>query len=467
MISETVVELSRAQFALNAVHYCLFVPLTVGLSLCLLAMESWFLISGQALYQQMSQFWGRIFLIALALTIASSLAMACQFGGNWSYFSHYVGDVFALPLLLGFFGLFLAANATGWFFLGGQGLGKLPRLGVTGLIAGGCHLSLLGFLLASGWMQNPLGAEFNAQTMRIELLDIQLVLSNSLSWQKFVHALLAGYATAAGLILAISAFYVLKQRETELARASYRLAAALGVLAVATAMVIGDASVYGSGQMQHNKLSAINNLANDSALEPTRERIGNGIRAYGLLQELRDEKTEPELLAGFAAAKVDLGYALLLKRWREGVTDATPAQIEQAARASLPPSAPIVWGYRLMITVGTLLLVVFLLANLASFQAWRQTWIVKASLYALPLPWVASASGWFISEFGRQPWLVADILPTWQGVSTLTTTDLIVSLTAYAAGCVGLTVLAGQFVLKFIGQASELAVLKQESNDVA
>ncbi|MBD9354699.1 cytochrome ubiquinol oxidase subunit I [Methylomonas albis] len=468
MISETVVALSRAQFALHAVQYFLVVPLTLGLSLLLAGMESWFVVSGQGIHQRMAQFWGKLFAIGFGLSIASSLAIACQFGANWSYFSHYVGDVFAIPLLLGFAGLFIAANGLGWFLFGWQCLGKGAHLCVTWLIAIGCHLSLFGFLLASGWMQNPLGAELNTQTLRLELIDLSQVLSNPLAWAKFVHSLLASYVVAAGFVLAISAYYLLKQRETELARRSYRIAAVFGLVTVIATMAIGDSSVYGSGVMQHNKLAAINGLPNDAAVEQNRQRIGNGVKAYALLQELRDDKKEPELLAAFAAAKIDLGYALLLKRWRESVTDASPGQIEQAVHASVPASTPLYGGYRLMIAAGVLLLVLFAAANAVNIIGWRHAWLFKVSLYALPLPWLASASGWFISEFGRQPWLVADILPTWQGVSTLSNIDLIISLAAYAVAYAGLLALAVMLTLKFIEQGSaDVLPIEQEPSYVA
>jgi cytochrome d ubiquinol oxidase subunit I len=468
MISETVVELSRAQFALHAVQYFLFVPLTVGLSLLLAGFESWFVVSGQLLYQTATQFWGKLFSICFGLSIAVSLAMLCQFGANWSYFSHYAGDVFAMPLLLGVAGLFIAANGLGWFLFGWQRLGKGAHLCATWLIAIGCHLSLFGFLIASGWMQNPTGAELNVQTLRLELIDLSAVLTNSLAWAKFVHSLLASYVLAAGFVLAISAYYLLMQRETDLAQRCYRIAAAFGLVTLIATMAIGDTSVYGPGVMQHNKLAAINGLSIDAALEQNRQRIVNGIKAYALLQELRDDKKQPELLAGFAAAKVDLAYALLLKRWRESVTDASPAQIEQTLQASLPATAPLYWGYRIMIATGCLLALLFLTANAANLLGWRPNWLFKVSLYALPLPWLASASGWFISEFGRQPWLVADVLPTWQGVSTLTVPDVAVSLMVYGLAYAGLLALAAMLTLKFIEQGSADALpINREPSYVA
>ncbi|WP_446808687.1 cytochrome ubiquinol oxidase subunit I [Methylomonas sp. 2BW1-5-20] len=468
MISETVVELSRAQFALNAVQYFLFVPLTLGLSLLLAGMETWFLLSGNAVYRQMTQFWGKFFAVGFALSVASGLAMTCQFGSNWSYFSHYVGDIFALPLLLGLAGLFIAANGIGWLLSGRARLGNAAHLVVTWLIAIGCHLSLYGFLMASGWMQNPLGADLNAQTLRMELTDLHPVFSNPLGLAKFGHSLLASYAVAAGFVLAISAYYLLKQRETQLAQFSYRAAAALGLLAVAAAIAFGDPSVYGTGVVQRAKLAAINGLPVDDVFEQNRRHIEIGKQAYALLLELRDEKTDPQLLSDFAAAKVDLGYALLLKRWQENVEDAGQAQVEKAARASLPKPVPLLWGYKLMIAVGGAMLIFFFAAAVTSVCGWHKRWLLKAGLYAWPLPLLAGASGWFISETGRQPWLAAGILPSWQGVSTLTATDLTVGLIAYGLAYAGLVLLAVRLTLKFIGQGSAVAMpIGEEQSHVA
>jgi len=317
-------------------------------------------------------------------------------------------------------------------------------------------------------MQNPLGADLNAQTLRMELTDLHPVFSNPLGLAKFGHSLLASYAVAAGFVLAISAYYLLKQRETQLAQFSYRAAAALGLLAVAAAIAFGDPSVYGTGVVQRAKLAAINGLPVDDVFEQNRRHIEIGKQAYALLLELRDEKTDPQLLSDFAAAKVDLGYALLLKRWQENVEDAGPAQVEKATRASLPKPVPLLWGYKLMIAVGGAMLIFFFAAAVTSVCGWHKRWLLKAGLYAWPLPLLAGASGWFISETGRQPWLAAGILPSWQGVSTLTATDLTVGLIAYGLAYAGLVLLAVRLTLKFIGQGSAVAMpIGEEQSHVA
>ena len=235
---------------------------------------------------------------------------------------------------------------------------------------------------------------------------------------------------------------------------------------VIATVALGDASIYAPGTMPRTKLAAISGLPNDDILEQNRLRIGNGLQAYSMLQELRDDKKDASLLAVFAAAKADLGYALLLKRWQDSVVDAKPAQIEQAALTSVSPAAPLFWGYKVMVVSGVLCLLAFLLASAATIAGWRSSWLLKSSLYAWPLPWLASGSGRFISEFGRQPWIVADILPTWVGVSTRSETDLIVSMAAYGVAYTGLSALALVLIVKFVrrGCAGSL-LLAEESGD--
>lgn len=465
MISETLVMLTRAQFAVTAVQYFLFVPLTLGLSLLLALMESWFALSGRGAYREMARFWGRMFAVGFGLSIASSLAMAFQFGSHWSYFAHYVGDVFAWPLLISAMGLFLAANAAGWFLFGWNRLGKGAHLVSAWLVCIGCHLSFYGFLMASGWMQNPLAAELNPYSLRMEMTDPLMVMLNPIALVKFWHGLLAAYVMAAGFVLAISAYLLLKQRDVAVAVGSYRIAAGIGLLALAAAMVGGDSSIYAAGGMQRAKLAAINGLPSDEILQQNRQRIANGKQAYALLQELRDEKTEPQLLAAFADAKTDLGYALLLKRWKDSVTDASAAQAEQAAQASLPPSSSLYWGHKAMVGIGGLMLVLFLAANLPGLGGGRNVWVLKASLLLLPMSWLASALGWYISEIGRQPWIVADILPIWQGASALTSADTIISLAATVVAYGGLSVLGVFLIIQRLKQGSYASVERTGESD--
>ena len=480
MISEGVVELSRWQFAFTSLFHFLFVPLTIGLSFILAIMESSYVITRREIYKDMTQFWGKLFGINFALGIATGLTMEFQFGMNWSYFSHYVGDVFGAPLAIeGLMAFFMESTFVGLFFFGWEKLSKSQHLIVTWLVALGSNFSALWILIANGWMQNPVGAEFNYQTMRMEVNDFGALIFNPAAQVKFVHTVAAGYTTASAFVLAISAYYMLKGRDAAFSQRSYAIAAGFGLASVLSVIVLGDESGYTDGEVQKIKLAAIEAewhtedppaaftvfgfpdqelmethnaikipwvlgligtrsidtpiIGLTEILENNRIRILNGILAYELLQKISNGNHDELIIETFEKTKKDLGYGLLLKRYTENVVDATEEQIDQAVKDSIPQVAPLFWTFRIMVACGFITLFVFIIAVISSsIRKCRTDWVLKLSLYTLPLPWIACETGWFVAEFGRQPWAVAEVLPTFLSVSTLTEWDIILSLSGYA-----------------------------------
>ncbi|MGZ5050299.1 MAG: cytochrome ubiquinol oxidase subunit I [Methylobacter sp.] len=498
MISESVVDLSRWQFAATAFYHFLFVPLTLGLSFILAIMESTYVMTGKEIYKDMTQFWGKLFGINFALGVTTGLTMEFQFGMNWSYFSQYVGDIFGAPLAIeGLMAFFLESTFVGLFFFGWDKLGKGQHLMVTWLVALGTNLSALWILVANGWMQFPAGASFNYETMRMELTSFGELLFNPAAQVKFVHTVAAGYTTASAFVLGISAYYMLKGRDAAFAQRSYTIAAGFGLAAILSVIVLGDESGYTAGEVQKTKLAAIEaewhteeppaaftavGFPDQEALETkyavkipwilgligtrsvdqpiaglseildkNRERIRNGMKAYGLLQSLRANSKDANIRAEFDRYKQDLGYGLLLKRFTENVVDATEQQIEQATQYSIPRVVPLFWTFRIMVACGFIMLAVFIFAVIASsIRKCRQDWLLKASLYILPLPWIASEMGWFVAEFGRQPWTIAEILPTFLSTSSLTELDIYLSLSGYIALYTVFLAIEMFLMLKFI-----------------
>jgi cytochrome d ubiquinol oxidase subunit I len=479
MISEGVIELSRWQFAITSLYHFLFVPLTIGLSFILAIMESTYVMTGREIYKDMTQFWGKLFGINFALGVTTGLTMEFQFGMNWSYFSHYVGDVFGAPLAIeGLMAFFMESTFVGLFFFGWDKLSKGQHLTVTWLVALGSNLSALWILVANGWMQNPVGAEFNYETMRMEVSSFGALIFNPAAQVKFVHTVAAGYTTASAFVLGISAYYMLKGRDAAFSQRSYTIAAGFGLAAVLSVIVLGDESGYTDGEVQKAKLAAIEAewhteeapaaftvvgfpdqeamethhaikipwvlgligtrsfdtpiIGLTEIMENNRVHIRNGIKAYGLLQELRDGKRDQSLIEEFEKVKKDLGYGLLLKRYTENVVDATEEQIELAVKYSIPRVAPLFWTFRVMVVCGFIMLFVFVIAVIvSSIRKCRIDWVLKLSLYTMPLPWIACETGWFVAEFGRQPWAIAEVLPTFLSVSSLTEWDIILSLSGY------------------------------------
>src|ERR1043166_1451515 len=252
------VNVSRLQFAVTAMFHFLFVPLTLGLSWILVIMESVYVMTARAIYRDMTQFWGKLFAINFAMGIATGITLEFQFGTNWAYYSHYVGDVFGVPLAIeGLMAFFLESTFVGLFFFGWQRLSRVQHLLVTFLVALGSNLSAVWILMANAWMQNPVGAEFNYQTMRTELTSFAEIVFNPVAQVKFVHTVAAGYVTASMFVLGISAYYLLRARDSAFALRSFAVAAGFGLASRLSVIVLGDESGYNTGETQKVKLAAI------------------------------------------------------------------------------------------------------------------------------------------------------------------------------------------------------------------
>ena len=258
MIDSTVVELSRWQFAVTALYHYLFVPLTLGLSFFIAAVETVYVTTGRAIYREMAQFWSKLFVINMALGIATGLTMEFEFGTNWSFYSGFVGDIFGAPLAIeGLMAFFMESTFVGLMIFGWKRLTKVQHLLVTYLVAFGTNLSALWILIANSFMQNPVGAKFNPVTMRMELASFSELIFSHDAQAKFVHTSIAGYVTAAIFVTGISAYYMYRRRHMAMARRSFRMAALFGVLATAGVITLGDALGFVGGQAQPSKLAAM------------------------------------------------------------------------------------------------------------------------------------------------------------------------------------------------------------------
>jgi cytochrome d ubiquinol oxidase subunit I len=288
MIDFAVVDLSRLQFALTALYHFLFVPLTLGLSFMLVIMESIYVMTRRPIWRTITRFWAGLFGVNFVLGVATGITMEFQFGMNWSYYSHYVGDIFGAPLAIeGLMAFFLEATFVGLMFFGWDKLKPVTHLFVTFLVALGTNLSALWILIANGWMQNPVGSTFNPDTMRMEVTDFMAVLFNPVAQAKFVHTVSAGYVIAAVFVLGVSAFYLLKGRHKGFAKRSMTVAAAFGLASSLSVVVLGDESGYALTDNQKMKLAAL------EAMWRTEEAPA-GLTVFGF-PSLEDRHTHYEL----------------------------------------------------------------------------------------------------------------------------------------------------------------------------
>src|ERR1700678_3055596 len=253
-----IVELSRLQFAVTALYHFIFIPLTLGLSILLGIMETVYVMTGKPIWRDITKFWGILFGINFAMGVATGITMEFQFGTNWDYYSQYVGDVFGAPLAIeGLMAFFLEATFIGLFFFGWDKLSQRAHLAVTWLVALGSNLSALWILVANGWMQHPVGAGFNPDTMRMEVTDFMAVIFNPVAQAKFVHTVSAGYVTGSVFVLAISALYLLRGHHVAIAKRSMTVAASFGLASALSVVVLGDESGYTAGENQKMKIAAI------------------------------------------------------------------------------------------------------------------------------------------------------------------------------------------------------------------
>ncbi|AEG01682.1 cytochrome ubiquinol oxidase subunit I [Methylomonas methanica] len=499
MFGDDIVMLSRMQFGLTALYHFLFVPLTLGMTFILGIMESVYVMTGKEVYKDMTKFWGKLFGINFAMGVTTGLTLEFQFGTNWAYYSHYVGDIFG-PLLAaeGWMAFFLESTFVGLFFFGWDRLSKTQHLVVTWLLAVGTSLSALWILIANGWMQYPVGAEFNYETLRMEMTSFADVFFNPVAQVKFVHTVAAGYVTGSMFVLGISSWYLLNKRDIGFARRSFSIASAFGLASILSVIVLGDESGYTEGETQKAKLAAIEAewetepapasftlfgipdqenketryaikipyvlglIATRSITEEvkglkdlraeSKERVKNGMLAYADLQKLRAGDTSDATKQNFADRKADLGYGLLLKKYTDNVVDADAGMIEKAADDTLPKVAPLFWTFRIMVACGFTMLFIFAMSfyYCATRVADQKRWLMRMAVWCIPLPWIAAETGWFVAEVGRQPWTISGILPTHLSVSSLSADQLWFSIGGFALFYTVLLIIEMYLMIKYV-----------------
>ncbi|MDL2058789.1 cytochrome ubiquinol oxidase subunit I [Mesosutterella sp. AGMB02718] len=481
MITPELVDLSRLQFAVTALYHYLFVPLTLGLSMLLVAMEGCYVITKREVYRDMTRFWGKLFAINFAMGVATGITMEFQFGTNWAYYSHYVGDIFGPPLAFeALMAFFLESTFAGLFFFGWKKLRPGVHWLCTFLMAFGTNISALWILVANSWMQHPVGSEFNPVTLRMEMSNFWEVISSEWAQATLVHDISGGYMTGAVFVAAISAWYLLKKRDVEFAKRSLAVACAFGLVTSIVTVHMGDESGYLVTRDQPEKIAAMeaiwdtaeapagltlfalpNTERRANALqvefpwvlgligtrslstpvpginqleERNAARIASGAKAVTLLEQLRKDPSNAALLESFNAVKKDLGYGLLLRKYTSDVSTATPEMIKKAAADTIPPVSLLFWSFRGMVTCGIIMLLLFVLGFYYSVKGIPETkgLYLKLAALALPLPWIANELGWIVTEVGRQPWTIYGVLPVHISVSSLTAGEVLGSLAGFA-----------------------------------
>jgi len=474
-------DLSRLQFAFTALFHFLFVPLTLGLTWILVAMEATYLKTGNEIYKDMTRFWGKLLAINFAIGVISGITMEFEFGLNWAYFSRMIGGSFGPILAIeGITAFMLEATMFGLFFFSWDKLSRNAHFVVTLFMAIGASLSIVNILAANSWMQHPISTNFDYQNMTLQLHSISALYLHHLAQIRVGHVAFAGFFLSSVFVMGISAYYLLKKQDIEFAKRSFAIAVGFGFICALMVAFFGDQNGLEVAQDEPEKMAAIeaqwhtpkapaawyaiafpnqqkekNNFVikipyalsliathsltgtvegMDPIIAHYRTRITNGIKAYAALQKMwANTATKTDILA-YKENVGDLGFAYLLLPYTNDVVHATPAQINEAADSGIPDVAITFWSFRIMIAMWGLVLILMLFgltyANKNTLE--KHPLFLRLCVLAIPLPFISAESGWVLAELGRQPWIIHDILPTFMGISSLNVASLITSLILFA-----------------------------------
>jgi len=406
-----VLMLSRLQFAVATFFHFLFVPLTLGLSVLIAIMETMYVRTGQELYKNMARFWGKIFLINFAIGIVTGITLEFQFGTNWSRYSAYVGDIF---------GALLAIEATAAFFLESTfiavwhfGWNKLsPKFHAIciWIVAFASTLSALWILIANAWMQHPVG--YTIRNGRAELTDFMAVVTQPFAIQEFLHTVTGAYILAGFFVMGVSAYHILKKQNTEFFLKSFRIALTFSLIFSIFEVIHGHIHGGEVAKIQPAKLAA---------MESFWETKNNAPFTMFLIPDEQNEKNLAEI--------IQVPGALSMLAYHS--PGATVKGLKDFPKSERPPVFITFVAFRVMVGLGMLFMALTVLCFLLRNRLETSRWLLWIMVASIPLPYIACEAGWTLAEVGRQPWIVYGLMKTADAVSTVSTSQVFISLVAF------------------------------------
>ena len=473
----SLVDWSRAQFAMTAMYHWLFVPLTLGITFLIAIMETIYVRTGDEKWKIYTKFWMKLFGINFAIGVATGLILEFEFGTNWSNYSWFVGDIFGAPLAVeGIMAFFMESTFIAVMFFGWDKVSKRLHLASSWLTAVGANLSALWILVANAWMQNPVGMRFNPATARNEMVDFWAVLFNPVAINKFTHTVLSGFVLASVFVIGVSCWFLLRKKQKDMALKSIRIASVFGFFAAILVATTGDGSAKQVAKHQPMKLAAMEGLQ--------RGTEGQGLMVWGTMEEqAAGYKTAkswievPNMLSLLAYAESDAFVAGIedllegneaqgllsaeekMKRGRYAIDQlkalktaekaGNRAEVERLTalfddadfktdyfayfgygyfkdRNDLVPNVPLnFYSFRIMVGAGIWFILLFALTfwftRKGQDRLSSKAWMLHAGVWSVLLAYVASMSGWIVAEVGRQPWVIQDLMPTHVAVTNLET----------------------------------------------
>ncbi len=482
-MEESLVDWSRAQFALTAMYHWLFVPLTLGLGFIVAIMHTMYVKTNSDFWKKTTKFWMGLFAINFAIGVATGIIMEFEFGTNWANYSWFVGDIFGAPLAIeGILAFFMESTFFAVMFFGWDRVSKGFHLLSTWLVAIGSNLSALWILVANAWMQYPVGMKFNPDSVRNEMDNFWEVLFSPIAMSKFFHTVGSGYVTAGVFVVAISAWFLLKKTETNFAKKSMYIGAIFGLVSSIFLVITGDKSAYEIAQKQPVKLAAMEGMY--------KGENGAGIVAFGVLNPnkkvFNDEdeyyfKIElPKLLSLLsfydssayvggledyvygnsekniigAQTKIDNGKLAInaLASYKEAKKADDTKKAKEAYSVLMehmgdfgygylkkpedivPPVGLTFYAFHIMVWLGAWFMALFAITlfYLKKRNIINHTMVLKSALWSLPLVYIAGEAGWVVAEVGRQPWAIEGLMPVGVAATHIATTNVMVSFFLFA-----------------------------------
>ena len=467
-IDSGTVDWSRAQFALTAIYHWLFVPLTLGLAVVMGIMETCYYRTRKEFWRTATRFWQRLFGINFAMGVATGIILEFEFGTNWSNYSWFVGDIFGAPLAIeGILAFFMESTFVAVMFFGWNKVSAGFHLASTWLTGLGATLSAWWILVANAWMQYPIGCTFNPDTMRNEMTSFLDVALSPFAIDKFTHTITSSWILGAAFTVGVSCWYLLRKRHIELAKESIKVGAAVGLVASLLAGSTGHSSAYMVAQSQPMKLAAMEALyegGTDQSLTavawvnpfeqpdymnqsepPMRIAVPNMLSilatkdAHGYVPGVKD------IIRGYKKADGTMEPSLkekqergrnaiqALKDYRAGKDKESNLKVLEKdmkyfgygyikdAKQVVPFIPVNFWSFRIMVGLGCFFILIFAVILFIVYKKdiTRPRWLQRVGIALIPLAFIASECGWLVAEFGRQPWTIQDMLPTWAAVSDL------------------------------------------------
>ena len=437
-------DLARWQFAITTVYHFFFVPVTISLVAITAGLQTAWYRTGKDKYLRLTKFYGKLFLINIAMGVVTGIVQEFQFGMNWSDYSRFVGDVFGAPLALeGLLAFFLESTFIGLWIFGWDRLPKRIHLACIWMVVLGTQLSAYFILAANSWMQNPVGFRYNAERGRAELTDIGAVLTNKVVLVTYPHTIFAAFMVGGAFVAGVAIWHLVRRAGTD--TDAFRTALRLGAVTV----IIAGIGVALSGDQQGKVMTEVQpmKMAAAEALYESEKPASFSVFTIGTLDGSREifSVKLPYLLSFLATGHFD-GEV-------KGINSLQTAYEQLYGPGSYKPNIPLTyWTFRLMIGVGMASVAIagWLLWATRRGRAPNRR-LVWAAVPLPLLPLVANVFGWIFTETGRQPWLVFGMLPTASGVSPGTTSsEVLTSLIGFTLLYGGLAVVEVKLMLRSI-----------------